>query len=69
MNFKLNSKLAYCFYALIFATITSCSHQITKHKISKLFNNSAINQSHFTGFALYDQDKKKMIFAENETQY
>ncbi|RYE31213.1 MAG: peptidase S13 [Sphingobacteriaceae bacterium] len=66
---KLKSKLAYCFYALIFASITSCSHQITQHKISKLFNNSVINQNHFTGFALYDQDKKKMIFAENETKY
>ncbi|WP_419801371.1 D-alanyl-D-alanine carboxypeptidase/D-alanyl-D-alanine-endopeptidase [Mucilaginibacter sp.] len=68
-NLKTQSKLAYCFYAIIFASITGCSHQITQHKISKIFNNSAINQNHFTGFALYDQDKRKMIFAQNESKY
>ncbi len=68
-KFKLKPTIAYCFYALIFVSITSCSHQITQHKISKIFNHSAINQNHFTGFALYDQDQKKMIFAENESKY
>ncbi|RYE20305.1 MAG: peptidase S13, partial [Sphingobacteriaceae bacterium] len=67
--FKLNSKLAYCFYALFIVSLTGCSHQITSHKISKLFKSSAINQNHFTGFALFDPAQKKMIYAENETKY
>lgn len=60
---------AYCFYALIFSILSGCAHQITKHKISRVFKHSTINQDHFTGFALYDQDKKKMIFEQNADKY
>ncbi|WP_232335683.1 D-alanyl-D-alanine carboxypeptidase/D-alanyl-D-alanine-endopeptidase [Mucilaginibacter arboris] len=49
--------------------LSSCSHQITKHKISRIFKNSTINKDHFTGFALYDQEKKKMIYEENADKY
>jgi len=62
----------YFFYALIITVVSSCSlnkHQITKHKISRILKKSTINQDHFTGFALYDQGKKKMIYAENEDKY
>lgn len=58
-----------CFYALIISTISGCASQINKHKISRIFRRSTINQDHFTGFALYDQDKKKMIYAQNEDKY
>ena len=66
-NFKILS--AYCFYVLIFSMISGCAHQITKSKISRIFKNSTINQDHFTGFALYDQDKKKMVYSENADKY
>lgn len=70
-SFKSNFKTlaAYCFYALIFGAFSSCSHQITKHKISRIFNETKINKDHFTGFALYDQDKKKTIFEQNSDKY
>ncbi|MGI4020649.1 MAG: D-alanyl-D-alanine carboxypeptidase/D-alanyl-D-alanine-endopeptidase [Janthinobacterium lividum] len=58
-----------CFYALIIGVLSGCAHQITKHKISKLFKKSAINQDHFTGFALYDQDRQKMIYEANSDKY
>ncbi|MEX8548800.1 MAG: D-alanyl-D-alanine carboxypeptidase/D-alanyl-D-alanine-endopeptidase [Mucilaginibacter sp.] len=60
---------AYCFYALIIGAISGCSHQITKHKIVRIFNETKINQDHFTGFALYDQDQKKMVYQENADKY
>ncbi len=66
---KIRTLLRYCFYALIFSMLSSCSHQITKHKISRILKNSAINKDHFTGFALYDQDQKKMIYQENADKY
>lgn len=34
-----------------------------------MFKKSTINKNHFTGFALYDQDKKKMIYEWNAAQY
>ncbi len=61
--------LAYCFYALIISIVSGCAHQITTHKISKIFKNSTINHSHFTGFALYDQDKKRMVYELNADKY
>jgi D-alanyl-D-alanine carboxypeptidase/D-alanyl-D-alanine-endopeptidase (penicillin-binding protein 4) len=42
---------------------------IKKRKIKKLFKHSAILNDHFTGFALYDLDDKKMIFALNADKY
>lgn len=63
------SKLSYCFYALIIATLSGCAHKITKHKISRIFNQSGINKDHFTGFALYDQDQQKMIYEANSDKY
>jgi len=42
---------------------------IRKHKIKKLFKHSKILNDHFTGFALYDLDNKKMIFEQNDDKY
>src|ERR1700733_4971326 len=42
---------------------------IKKRKIKKLFKHSAILNDHFTGFALYDLDKKKMIYEQNADKY
>jgi D-alanyl-D-alanine carboxypeptidase/D-alanyl-D-alanine-endopeptidase (penicillin-binding protein 4) len=42
---------------------------IKKRKIKKLFKHSAIVKDHFTGFALYDLDVKKMIYELNADKY
>lgn len=65
----LKRSIRYCFYALIISTLSGCAHQITKHKISKIFKKSSINKDHFTGFALYDQDRQKMIYEANSDKY
>ncbi len=45
------------------------AQRIPKRKIRKLIEKSAINRDHFTGFALYDPDKKKMIYEYNADKY
>ena len=66
-SFKIIS--AYCFYALIIGAISGCAHQITRHKVARIFNETKINQDHFTGFVLYDQDKKKTVYQKNADKY
>lgn len=44
-------------------------HYLNGRKMSKLFRHSAVANDHFTGFALYDLDKSKMIFGLNEDKY
>ncbi|HEY8780960.1 MAG TPA: D-alanyl-D-alanine carboxypeptidase [Mucilaginibacter sp.] len=53
---------------LIQASHTDARH-IRKRKIKKLFKHSAILKDHFTGFALYDLDEKKMIYEQNADKY
>jgi len=43
--------------------------RIKKRKIRKLLKHSAIINDHFTGFALYDLDEKKMIYGLNDDKY
>jgi D-alanyl-D-alanine carboxypeptidase/D-alanyl-D-alanine-endopeptidase (penicillin-binding protein 4) len=42
---------------------------IKKRKIKKMFKHSVILNDHFTGFALYDLDDKKMIYEQNADKY
>src|ERR1700749_4032426 len=42
---------------------------IRKRKIKKLFKHSVIVNDHFTGFALYDMDAKKMVYELNDDKY
>jgi D-alanyl-D-alanine carboxypeptidase/D-alanyl-D-alanine-endopeptidase (penicillin-binding protein 4) len=42
---------------------------IKKRRIKKLFKRSQIANDHFTGFALYDLDDKKMIYELNADKY
>ena len=42
---------------------------IKKRKIKKQFKHSQIVNDHFTGFALYDMDEKKMVFELNSDKY
>ena len=58
--------LVFCLWA--YPHFAGASH-IKKRKIRKLFKHSAILNDHFTGFALYDLDDKKMIFTLNADKY
>lgn len=42
---------------------------VKKRKIKKLFKHSAVVNDHFTGFALYDMDRQKMVFELNDDKY
>jgi len=42
---------------------------IRKRKIRKQFKHSVILNDHFTGFALYDLDSKKMVYQQNADKY
>lgn len=48
---------------------TVYGRSIKKRKIKKLFKHSQIVNDHFTGFALYDLDEKKMIYELNADKY
>lgn len=48
---------------------TADAGKIRKRKIRRLFKHSAIVKDHFTGFALYDMDAKKMIYELNSDKY
>lgn len=43
--------------------------KIRKRKIKRQFKHSAVMKSHFTGFALYDLDNKKMVYELNSDKY
>ncbi|MES2873080.1 MAG: D-alanyl-D-alanine carboxypeptidase [Bacteroidota bacterium] len=56
---------------LLVAISYQCVHAqaIRRGKILKMIRNSPVLQQHFTGFALYDLRKKKMIAEENGEKY
>lgn len=57
--------------AAIFLFTNNVAHagKIGKRKIRRLFKHSLIVKDHFTGFALYDMDAKKMIYELNSDKY
>ena len=61
-------------FIIVFSCLLLCHHyadgrSIKKRKIKKMFKHSVILNDHFTGFALYDIDKKKMIYELNADKY
>jgi len=50
-------------------TTNTYAGKIRKRKIKKLFKHSVIVKDHFTGFALYDMDEKRMIYELNADKY
>jgi len=54
---------------LFFLSINADARRIKKRKIRRLFKHSAVVNNHFTGFALYDLDKQKMIYELNSDKY
>ena len=57
------------FITLLLLTSTVYSQKISSRKIKKLIEKSEILKEHFTGFALYDQDKDKMIYEQNGSKH
>ncbi|TWI97249.1 D-alanyl-D-alanine carboxypeptidase/D-alanyl-D-alanine-endopeptidase (penicillin-binding protein 4) [Mucilaginibacter frigoritolerans] len=55
--------------SLLMHTDYSIAGRIKRRKVKKLFKHSQLLNSHFTGFALYDLDNKKMVYAQNEDKY
>lgn len=58
-----------CLFILILLSISVAAQKISGRKIRKLVERSEILKDHFTGFALYDQDKNKMIYEFNSDKY
>lgn len=54
---------------ILLISATADAGKIRKRKIRKLFKHSAIVKDHFTGFALYDMDAKRMIYEVNSDKY
>lgn len=55
---------------VVFITVQfSCSPQLRKGNIKKLFTQSPIVNDHFTGFALYDLDAREMVYELNDDKY
>jgi D-alanyl-D-alanine carboxypeptidase/D-alanyl-D-alanine-endopeptidase (penicillin-binding protein 4) len=54
---------------LLLGNDTVYGRSIKKRKIKKQFKHSQIVNDHFTGFALYDLDDKKMIYELNADKY
>ncbi|WP_184550216.1 D-alanyl-D-alanine carboxypeptidase/D-alanyl-D-alanine-endopeptidase [Mucilaginibacter sp. FT3.2] len=54
---------------LLLGSCSIKSHSVNKRKIKKQFEQSQISNDHFTGFALYDMDEKKMVFELNSDKY
>lgn len=68
MVLRASSKCLLLFLCL-FSASSSFGQKIKKRQIKKLITGSAINADHFTGFALYDLDKEKMIFEQYADKY
>ncbi|MGX5688682.1 D-alanyl-D-alanine carboxypeptidase/D-alanyl-D-alanine-endopeptidase [Arcticibacter tournemirensis] len=58
-----------CLFILILLSISAAAQKISARKIRKLVEKSEILKDHFTGFALYDQDKNKMIYELNADKH
>ena len=66
-------KTTFIFLAIICGLLlfndTVYGRSIKKRKIKKQFKHSQIVNDHFTGFALYDLDDKKMVYELNADKY
>lgn len=54
---------------LLLSSITISAQKIPHRKIKKLIEKSEILNEHFTGFALYDQNKDKIIYEQNASKH
>ena len=68
MRWNVFKIITLCFCLLIFLGY-GCAGKIRKQKIKKQFKHSVVMNDHFTGFALYDLDNKKMVYDLNSDKY
>jgi D-alanyl-D-alanine carboxypeptidase/D-alanyl-D-alanine-endopeptidase (penicillin-binding protein 4) len=54
---------------LLLLTSTVFSQKISPRQIEKLIEKSEILKEHFAGFALFDQDRDKMIYEQNASKH
>ena len=71
INPKFRVNVLFCSIAMmfLFTSTTIYAQKIPHRKIKKLIEKSEILKEHFTGFALYDQDKDQMIFGQNASKH
>jgi D-alanyl-D-alanine carboxypeptidase/D-alanyl-D-alanine-endopeptidase (penicillin-binding protein 4) len=62
-------KTIICLLITLVSIKTLIAKDIPPRKILKLIKKSGVLKQHFTGFALYDLDKRKMITSQNEDLY
>jgi len=63
---RLSLIILFIFSAL---TVSKTTDAQSRRKVKKLFKHSAVVNDHFTGFALYDLDKQKMIYEKDDDKY
>ncbi|MEO6631429.1 MAG: D-alanyl-D-alanine carboxypeptidase, partial [Mucilaginibacter sp.] len=68
MQWNVFKIITLCFCLLICLGY-GCAGKIRKREIKRQFTHSAIMSDHFTGFALYDLDNKKMVCELNSDKY
>lgn len=67
---KLLNKLAFIIFTYVLViSLPGCSSKLTRRTVKRMFDTSAVSRDHFTGFALYDMDAKKMVYELNSDKY
>jgi D-alanyl-D-alanine carboxypeptidase/D-alanyl-D-alanine-endopeptidase (penicillin-binding protein 4) len=71
INPKHHINVLFCSIAMMFllTSTTIYAQKIPHRKIKKLIEKSEILKEHFTGFALYDQDKDKLVYGQNASKH
>lgn len=62
-------KTLICLILTLFSLEALSAKSIPPRKILKMIRNSSVLSQHFTGFALYDLEKRKMIVEQNSEKY
>jgi D-alanyl-D-alanine carboxypeptidase/D-alanyl-D-alanine-endopeptidase (penicillin-binding protein 4) len=62
-------KTLICALIMVLSLNSAVAQDVPPRKILKLIKKSTLLNQHFTGFALYDLDKRKMITGQNEDKY
>jgi len=56
-------------FCLLMCLGYGCAGKIRKRQIKRQFTHTPVMKGHFTGFALYDLDKKEMVYELNSDKY
>ena len=64
-----NKRIVYLVLILVVNLFACAPNKIIAHKLKSEFKNSAVINTYQVGFALYDKDKKEMIFQKDADKY